>query len=136
LSASNCKLFDNRYDVAEITLPGQLLNLEYLMSHFAVRLHEAISKKGTPALVGLDPRFDQLPAEIVAEAKQKYSNRAAMVANAYETFCCRVIDIVAPLVPAVKPQAAFFEEWTRRDVCVVQCDCVCATDRVDCHLRC
>ncbi len=29
----------------------------------------------------------------------------------FEEFCCRVLDIVAPLVPAVKPQAAFFEEW-------------------------
>ena len=31
-------------------------------------------------------------------------------AAAYATFCRGVIDVVAPLVPAVKPQAAFFEE--------------------------
>ena len=29
---------------------------------------------------------------------------------AFEEFCFRVIDVVADLVPAVKPQAAFFEE--------------------------
>jgi orotidine-5'-phosphate decarboxylase len=31
-------------------------------------------------------------------------------AAAYREFCRGVIDVVAPLVPAVKPQAAFFEE--------------------------
>jgi orotidine-5'-phosphate decarboxylase len=31
-------------------------------------------------------------------------------AAAYNRFCRGVIDVVAPLVPAVKPQAAFFEE--------------------------
>jgi orotidine-5'-phosphate decarboxylase len=33
------------------------------------------------------------------------------MASAFEEFCVRIIDVVAPLVPAVKPQAAFFEEW-------------------------
>jgi orotidine-5'-phosphate decarboxylase len=32
------------------------------------------------------------------------------LAGAYASFCRGVIDVVAPLVPAVKPQAAFFEE--------------------------
>jgi orotidine-5'-phosphate decarboxylase len=34
----------------------------------------------------------------------------AETAAAYERFCREVIDVVAPLVPAVKPQAAFFEQ--------------------------
>jgi orotidine-5'-phosphate decarboxylase len=34
----------------------------------------------------------------------------AQKAAAYETFCRGVIDVVASLVPAVKPQAAFFEQ--------------------------
>ena len=81
------------------------------MSHFATRLHHAIKEKQTPALVGLDPRFDLLPAEIVEEARTIGTNHASVVAAAFERFCLRVIDVVAPLVPAVKPQAAFFEEW-------------------------
>jgi hypothetical protein len=32
------------------------------------------------------------------------------LAGAYYLFCKKVIDVVAPLVPAVKPQAAFFEQ--------------------------
>lgn len=81
------------------------------MENFASRLHAAISKKGTPALVGLDPRFDQLPREIIAKAEKKTeSGQQAAIAAAFEEFCLRLIDVVAPLVPAVKPQAAFFEE--------------------------
>lgn len=32
------------------------------------------------------------------------------VARAFHTFCREILDVVAPLVPAVKPQMAFFEQ--------------------------
>jgi len=78
---------------------------------YATRLHTAIRRKQTPAVVGLDPRFELLPASVVASARERLSDEVEVVASAFEEFCCRVIDVVAPLVPAVKPQAAFFEEW-------------------------
>ncbi|MGE3314024.1 MAG: orotidine-5'-phosphate decarboxylase [Planctomycetaceae bacterium] len=82
------------------------------MTNFAARLHDAVRSKGTPALVGLDPRFDQLPAKILEAARRREPDcAAAQVASAFEEFCCGLIDVVAPLVPAVKPQAAFFEEY-------------------------
>ncbi len=74
------------------------------------RLHAAVQSKRTPALVGLDPRFSQLPAEIRDRARRRAVSDSEVAALAYEEFCCRIIDVVAPLVPAVKPQAAFFEE--------------------------
>jgi orotidine-5'-phosphate decarboxylase len=80
------------------------------MSEYASRLHSTIRQKQTPALVGLDPRFDQLPEEVVARASRVPGGPLAVQAAAFQEFCCRVIDVVAPLVPAVKPQAAFFEE--------------------------
>jgi orotidine-5'-phosphate decarboxylase len=78
--------------------------------HYADRLHAAIRAKRTGALVGLDPRFDQLPIRLRARADQPGRTRWEVRAAAYAEFCRRIIDIVAPLVPAVKPQAAFFEE--------------------------
>lgn len=78
---------------------------------FAQRLHAAIRAKGTPALVGLDPRLDWLPDEILARARRAHDDPLAVAAAAFEEFCVRIIDVVAPLVPAVKPQAAFFEEY-------------------------
>ena len=37
------------------------------MGNFADRLLRAIAQKGTPAMVGIDPRLDQLPAEVLTK---------------------------------------------------------------------
>ena len=81
------------------------------MTPYATRLHAAIRAKGTAALVGLDPRLDLLPPKIAADARATHSGPAEAAAAAFEAFCVRLIDVVAPLVPAVKPQAAFFEQY-------------------------
>ena len=76
------------------------------MSHFADRLWDAVQKKGTPLCVGLDPRWDSLPDEV----RTRHGNDSLdSVAAAFEEFCLAVLDVVAPLVPVVKPQSAFFE---------------------------
>ncbi len=83
----------------------------FAMASYATRLHHAVRSKKTAALIGLDPRFDQLPSPIIRSAeKREIRDRRALMAAAYEEFCFRLIDVVAPLVPAVKPQSAFFEE--------------------------
>jgi orotidine-5'-phosphate decarboxylase len=74
--------------------------------HFADRLLTACRAKGNALCVGLDPRWDLLPAEI--RTRHALATPEAM-AGAYEEFCLRVLDVVAPLVPVVKPQSAFFE---------------------------
>lgn len=79
------------------------------MIDYATRLHEAIRRKGNPVCVGLDPRWSQLPPEFHA-ADEAASADLVRQAEAFEQFCCRIVDAVAPLVPVVKPQAAFFEE--------------------------
>jgi orotidine-5'-phosphate decarboxylase len=81
------------------------------MSAYIARLLTAMRQKGNPVVVGLDPRFSQLPADVVAAARARGGDQATVVAAAFEEFCFRILDVVAPLVPAVKPQAAFFEEW-------------------------
>jgi orotidine-5'-phosphate decarboxylase len=74
--------------------------------HFADRLTAVIRERGTPLCVGLDPRWDQLPFQL----RHRHGGRSLdAVAGAFEDFCLRVLDIVAPLVGVVKPQSAFFE---------------------------
>jgi len=73
--------------------------------HFGDRLTQAVTQKENGVLVGLDPRVDRLPGPVAPNG-----NSHAEVAEAYKNFCCGVIDAVADLVPAVKPQAAFFEQ--------------------------
>jgi orotidine-5'-phosphate decarboxylase len=77
------------------------------ITHFADRLAEAVRKKKNALCVGLDPRRESLPLDVIA--KHSGDDLLCGLAQAYEEFCLRVIDIVAPLVPAVKAQAAFFE---------------------------
>ncbi|HTW65594.1 MAG TPA: orotidine-5'-phosphate decarboxylase [Bryobacteraceae bacterium] len=68
---------------------------------FADRLIEKIRAKDSRAIVGLDPRIDQMPAFL------RGNGPYAAVTAFHEL----VIDAVADLVPAVKPQLAFFEQY-------------------------
>jgi orotidine-5'-phosphate decarboxylase len=76
------------------------------MSHFADRLTAAIHAKGNSVCVGLDPRWDSLPQAI---QHRHGASTLEAAAAAFEEFCTRIIEIVGPLVPVVKPQSAFFE---------------------------
>jgi len=70
-----------------------------MSEHFADRLLEAIRRKGSPVCVGLDPRIDDLPPDM----------QGGEPAAAIEAFCGEVLQAVAPVVPAVKLQSAYFE---------------------------
>ena len=72
---------------------------------FADRLAEAVERKRSQLVVGLDPRLDLLPVELRGDAVLG----RAEAAHAYARFSCGIIDAVAPYVVAVKPQVAFFE---------------------------
>jgi len=87
---------------------------------YATRLQTAVSQKKTPALVGLDPRWDQLPVSIQQSASKLGGDQWQTAAMAFEQFCCEIIDVVAPLVPAVKPQSAFFEQCGPPGVAALQ----------------
>jgi orotidine-5'-phosphate decarboxylase len=77
------------------------------MTHFADRLAAAVRRCGNPVMVGLDPRPASLPLQLRTGLDE---HDVAAVARAYVSFCRDVIDVVAPLVAVVKPQAAFFEQ--------------------------
>lgn len=72
---------------------------------FADRVAEAVERKRSQLVVGLDPVVELLPVELRGEAA---ASRAAAAA-AVERFCKGIVDAVAPYVVAIKPQAAFFE---------------------------
>ncbi len=71
------------------------------MAQFADRLIEKIQAKDSRCIVGLDPRVDQMPAFVHGHGAYA----------AITVFHELVIDAVADLVPAVKPQLAFFEQY-------------------------
>jgi orotidine-5'-phosphate decarboxylase len=73
---------------------------------FADRLAEACRAKKNALCVGLDPRWESLPADLRA-----HHSDGTLVARAaaFADFSVRIMELVAPLVPVVKPQSAFFE---------------------------
>jgi orotidine-5'-phosphate decarboxylase len=68
--------------------------------NFADRLIESIRTKGSPCVVGIDPDLSLFPSWCTGLPPEV----------AVLDFCRAVLDAVAPLVPIVKPQAAFFEQ--------------------------
>jgi orotidine-5'-phosphate decarboxylase len=76
------------------------------VTNFGETLAQTVKRCGNPVVVGLDPRWEQLPRVFVGKRDDDNASRA----EAYKVFCREVIDVVAGRVPAVKPQAAFFEE--------------------------
>ncbi len=74
--------------------------------HFGDTLAAAVRRAGNAVVVGLDPHWEQLPSGL----RRGSDNSLASRAEAYSRFCNAICDVVAPLVPVVKVQAAFFEE--------------------------
>lgn len=73
------------------------------VSGFADRLIAEISAKGNPCVVGLDPRIDLMPEFVTVGADGPR--------QAIASFHDRIIRAVAPHVPAVKLQSAFYEQY-------------------------
>lgn len=76
------------------------------------RLIEGIKDKKNPCIVGIDPEWCKIP--------ECYKYDAAARANAILDWAADVINAVADIVPAVKPQMAFFEVFGAEGVRVHQ----------------
>ncbi len=76
------------------------------MPHYADRLLDAIEATHSYLAVGLDPSLASLPPELLGRPES-----LAQAAAAAERFCFAIVDGVAGIVPAVKPQSAFFEQF-------------------------
>jgi orotidine-5'-phosphate decarboxylase len=72
---------------------------------FGDRVAEAVDRKRSQLLVGLDPRPELLPVELRGDV---HVSRAA-AADAVARFCRGLVDAVAPYVVGVKAQLAYFE---------------------------
>ena len=82
-----------------------------MSNHFADRLCEAVKAKKTALTVGLDPVYGRLPEAIRSHRDMNDENDAAAAVDAIFDFCVQVVRIVAPIVPAVKINIAFFEKY-------------------------
>ncbi|HUU16542.1 MAG TPA: orotidine-5'-phosphate decarboxylase [Sedimentisphaerales bacterium] len=82
-----------------------------MASHFADRLCDAVKAKKTSLIVGLDPVYTRLPSSIRSHRQMNDEFDAAAAVDAIFDFCTQTMRIVAPMVPAVKINIAFFEKY-------------------------
>jgi orotidine-5'-phosphate decarboxylase len=75
--------------------------------HFTDRLFAAVRRVRNPVVVGIDPRPEELPSGFL----DRFPETCQGVADALLQFGTEVIDVVAPLVSAVKFQSAFYEAY-------------------------
>lgn len=73
------------------------------------KLIEKTIETKNPTVVGLDPDISKIPA--CYKENNNNTNPLSAVAEVIYKFNCDIIDTVAELVPAVKPQMAFYEKY-------------------------
>jgi len=78
---------------------------------FVDTLIEKIKEKNNPTVVGLDPKIDYVPEFIQKEMFEKHGKNLKAVAEAILVFNKKIIDAVYDIVPAVKPQMAYYEMY-------------------------
>lgn len=81
------------------------------MKNFADSLVDRISKLSNPTVVGLDPRLDKIPEVIKKAVIKEYGEGLEAASAAIIAFNTGIIDAIADIVPAVKPQIAFYEQY-------------------------
>ena len=75
------------------------------------RLISKINETKNPTVLGLDPQLDFIPDDLKLEAYAEHGKTLEGAAGALLRFNKALIDAVFDIVPAVKPQAAFYERY-------------------------
>jgi len=80
-------------------------------NNLADRLLYAIDDKKNPSVVGLDPRLWRIPDHLKQKAKEETDDPFKAAGKAILEFNKGIIDAIHDIVPAVKPQVAFYEKY-------------------------
>lgn len=74
-------------------------------------LMAAIARTQNPTVAGLDPKLDYIPEYIKLKAYDKHGETLKGAAKAILEYNKGLIDALCGIVPAVKPQAAYYEMY-------------------------
>jgi len=78
--------------------------------NMADQLLDKIDEKCNPCVIGLDPDISQIP-EFMKNNVRDYDNPFEAVRDVIIQFNKQIIDAVSDIIPAVKPQMAFYEQY-------------------------
>ena len=90
-----------------------------MAENFADRLLGAIERKGSPICVGIDPMVGSMPEGVFrtpGAREQALGGDVQACLDALFEFVTRVLKVVAPHVPCVKFQSAYFEQFHHEGV--------------------
>lgn len=79
--------------------------------NFADKLLNAIDEKENPAVIGLDSDIAKIPESLKKEFKDRFEDSFEAAAECVFEFNRRIISSVKDIVPAVKIQIAFYEQY-------------------------
>ena len=79
--------------------------------HFADRLVKAVKEKKSPLVVGLDPVYSRIPSAIKQQEDMGDARDISSCIDAIFDFCSKTLRVIAPHVPAVKINIAYFEKY-------------------------
>jgi len=81
------------------------------MKNFADRLIEKITAFNNPTVMGLDPKLDFIPQHIIDSCNKQTDNNQIASAMAIFEFNRMLIDATYDIIPAIKPQFAYYEMY-------------------------
>ncbi len=80
-----------------------------MSTNFGDRIVLAVREKRNPSVIGIDPRLESLPPELGRMIPDGENPDRKGVAEALLRFGLGIVDAVREIVPAIKPNIAFFE---------------------------
>ena len=99
------------------------------MKLFIDRLITQIKQKQTPCIVGLDPALERMPKSWLKEQDITSKSSLADCAEAIYQYNLIVLEAIADLVPAVKPQSAYYELFGSAGIIALEKTVKAARDR-------
>lgn len=79
--------------------------------HFSDRLAQAVRATGNPTVMGLDPLLSYIPAHIREQAAQRAGTPFEAAAESLFRFNSALMDATSDIIPVVKPQLAYYEQY-------------------------
>ncbi|MEL6929700.1 MAG: orotidine-5'-phosphate decarboxylase [Cyanobacteria bacterium J06600_6] len=99
------------------------------MKLFIDRLISQIQQKRTPCIVGLDPALARMPDEWLQKQGIVKDSSLEECAETIYQYNLMVLDAIADLVPAVKPQSAYYELFGSAGIIALEKTIKAARDR-------
>lgn len=93
------------------------------------RLQSLIDEKENPTVLGLDPDLNHIPPQILEQNIKEHGETLEAASISVLRFNMLLIDALCDIVPAIKPQAAYYERLGSAGIVALQLTCAHAKQK-------